>query len=434
MSETEKVVILGAGIAGISAAYFCGKKEISYSLYEAATRPCGLLDGFEVNGFQFDQAIHLSFATEQTVRDIFDQTPFVTHSPESWCWDQADWLKHPVHNNLFRLPIAEKVSLISQLVAQPDIEISTYKDWLINQYGEGISAKWALPYTEKYWTMPADKLGTQWVGDRVRRADLQEVLHGAFTDVTPDYYYAKEMRYPKTGGYRAFLDPMLADIEIQLDHKVVKIDTLNRQIWFSNGTSTQYRRIINTLPLPKLIEMIDDVPPSVVVAASSLMATSIDLISVGFNVPQIQPHLWFYIYDDDILAARAHSPGIKSGSNVPDGCSSLQFEIYSSPARPQLNSPEEMKENTMMALKRMGIVSNESEVIFMHHKHVSLANVIFDLGMEERRDIVLDWLKSQNIVAAGRFGEWEYFWSNQALMSGKKAVELTMQSYKSSTQ
>jgi len=106
MSKTDSAVILGAGIAGISAAYFCGKKEISYSLFEAAKRPCGLLDGFEVNGFQFDQAIHLSFATEKTVRNIFDQTPFVTHRPESWCWDQANWLKHPVHNNLLscRLP------------------------------------------------------------------------------------------------------------------------------------------------------------------------------------------------------------------------------------------------------------------------------------------------------------------------------------------
>jgi protoporphyrinogen oxidase len=59
----------------------------------------------------------------------------------------------------------------------------------------------------------------------------------------------------------------------------------------------------------------------------------------------------------------------------------------------------------------------------VHHHHLPYGNVVFDLGMEARRDRVRAWLESQGIQVAGRFGEWDYLWSNQSLMSGLRAAE-----------
>jgi len=392
-------------------------------VYEANSRAGGLLDNFIIEGFRFDNAIHLSFATEPEVREVFDRTPYVAHPAVSWCWDDSAWLKHPVQNNMFPLSVDERVELIASLVARPNLEIKNYRDWLMYQYGESIALRWPLPYTEKYWTVPAEELGTGWIGNRVRRADVREVLHGAFTSDTPSYYYAKEMRYPKHGGFRAFIEPMLVQTDIRCDHRASTIYLARRQVRFVNGEMVSFDQLINTLPLPELINIIDEVPDDVRNAAATLFATSVDLISVGFRKADVQPHLWFYIYDKDILAARAYSPSIKSLDNVPVGCSSLQFEIYSSLRKPQVHSTEEMKANTMMALKRMGLVRRDDEVIFMHHKQLLWGNVVFDLGMEERRDIVLNWLEQVGIISAGRFGEWDYQWSNQAFMSGMKAAK-----------
>lgn len=423
-NKAQRLVILGAGIAGISAAYHANKMDITTSavVYEATSRAGGLLDNFTIDGFRFDNAIHLSFATEPEVREIFDRTPYYAHPAISWCWDESVWLKHPVQNNMSPLSVDERVELIADFVARPNIEITNYRDWLIYQYGESIACRWPLPYTEKYWTVPAEELGTGWIGNRVRRADVREVLSGAFTSETPNHYYATEMRYPKHGGYRAFIEPMLAQIDVQCNYKASEISLKKRQVRFENGELANFDVLVNTLPLPVLIKIIDDVPDDVRSAAATLFATSVDLISVGFRKPDVQPYLWFYIYDKDILAARAYSPSIKSPDNVPEGLSSLQFEIYSSPRKPQLHSPEEMKRNTMMALKKMGLVKSDDEVIFMHHKQLPWGNVVFDLGMEERRDLVLKWLENVGIISAGRFGEWDYLWSNQAFMSGMKAA------------
>jgi protoporphyrinogen oxidase len=56
-----------------------------------------------------------------------------------------------------------------------------------------------------------------------------------------------------------------------------------------------------------------------------------------------------------------------------------------------------------------------------HHTHAPYANVVFVLGMEERRDSVKGWVEAQDIYLAGRFGEWDYLWSNQSMMSGLNA-------------
>jgi protoporphyrinogen oxidase len=424
LAETKNIAILGAGIAGISAAFHLHKMGMNATVYEANSRTGGLLDNFAVEGFRFDNAIHLSFATEPEVREVFDRTPYFAHPAVSWCWDDSAWLKHPVQNNMFPLSIDARVELIASLVARPNLEVHHYQDWLIYQYGESIATRWPLPYTEKYWTIPAKELGVGWIGNRVRRADIKEVLHGAFTSETPCYYYATEMRYPKSGGYRSFIEPMIAEIDIRCEYRTTDIYLTKKQVRFANGEFVSFDQLINTMPLPELIKIIDEVPDNVRDAAATLFATSVDLISVAFHKADVQPHLWFYIYDKEIFAARAYSPSIKSPDNVPEGCSSLQFEIYSSPRKPQTHSPDEMKVNTMMGLKKMGLIQSENEVIFMHHKQLPWGNVVFDLGMEERRDLVINWLRQVGIVSAGRFGEWDYLWSNQAFMSGLKAAKL----------
>lgn len=422
-NRVKHIVVLGAGISGVSAAYHLQQMGINSVVYEADAYAGGLLNNFSIDGFRFDNAIHLSFASEPEVRSIFDRTSYFAHPAVSWCWDDEVWLKHPVQNNMLPLSVDERVDLIASFTSRPDFEIQNYRDWLIYQYGELIASRWPLPYTEKYWTVKAEELGTGWIGSRVRRADIREILRGAITDETPSYYYANEMRYPKQGGYISFIAPLVKQTDIRCAYKAVKISLCEKIIYFENGQKASFDRLISTIPLPELINIIDEVPMDVRKAAATLFSTSIDLISVGFSIPDIQPHLWFYIYDKDILAARAYSPSIKSPDNVPSGCSSLQFEIYSSPRRPQLYNSEQLKNNTMQALIKMKLINNAHDVVFMHHKQLKWGNVVFDLGMEERRDLVRNWLKEVGIVSAGRFGEWEYQWSNQAFISGLKAAQ-----------
>lgn len=419
--EIIDTVILGAGVAGLGAALKAREVGREAVIFEARHATGGLLDNFLIEGFRFDHAVHLSFATEEKVRDIFDRAPYHTHPAESFCFDQDRWLKHPIQNNLSPLPAADKVELIKSFLSRAECQDGdNYESWLRHQYGDGIAERYPIRYTQKYWATPAKELSTTWIGNRMRRAELDEILYGAFSAETPNTYYTKEMRYPKAGGYKAFIQPLIDAAAIRLEHRAVSVDAQQKIVTFANGTQVRYQNLVSTLPLPVMTNILVQAPQAVIDAGGRLKATSIDLISVGFNKNLVKD-LWFYIYDEDILASRAYSPSVKAPENVPEGCSSLQFEIYNRGTSSRFNA-EQLKENTLYALKKMGI-AEERDIIFMDHRFLEFGNVIFDGGMENDRSAVLAWLEQAGIASCGRFGKWDYLWSNQSLLSGYKALK-----------
>lgn len=431
MKPDHEVIILGAGIAGLAASARLREHGVEAPLFEATSRPGGLLDSFTLEtaegSWTFDNAVHLSFASEPEVREVFDRTPYLSHEARSLNWDGGLWIPHPVQNNMYPLAADEKADLVVDLahhLAQVSAEapIENYRDWLYNQYGAKIAERWPLRYTKKYWTLDAADLGTGWIGNRMRRADLREVVLGAVSENPPNTYYVSTMRYPERGGYRAFLAPLLERVDVRTAMKAVEIDNRSRSIRFENGEVQNYGRMISTIPLPMLIKIMADVPPDIRALADTLFATSIDIVSIGFRKPRVSPSLWFYIYDTDILASRAYSPSIKSPHNAPEGHSSLQFEIYSSHRMQHGLSPEALIEHCLQTVETMGLAERD-EIVLTHHKHLPFGNVVFDLGMEERRNTVREWVESQGIALAGRFGEWDYLWSNQAFMSGRAAAD-----------
>jgi protoporphyrinogen oxidase len=417
--EHIDTVVLGSGIAGLGAARAARRQGRRAVIFEARHRTGGLLDNFEVDGFRFDHAVHLSFATEPLVREIFDRTPYLTHPADSICFEDGHWLKHPVQNNLHPLPPEQKVALIQSFLARPtDLADDDYEGWLRHQYGDAIAERYPIKYTRKYWGTPATELSTTWIGNRMRRAELSEILFGAFTDETPNTYYTKEMRYPEKGGYKAFIQGLIDESEIRTGRAAVRVDPAERAVYFADGAAVTYERLVSTLPLPVLAKMMDS-PPPVMAAANRLVATSIDLVSVGVNSPVDFP-LWLYVYDEDILASRVYSPSRKSPDNVPPGCSSLQFEIYSRGTESRFTTAQVL-EDTRYALGKLGLC-DPALVRFYDHRRLPYGNVIFYRGMEDDRTIVMNHATQRGVTSCGRFGEWDYLWSNQSFVSGYQAL------------
>ncbi|MGL5693805.1 MAG: protoporphyrinogen/coproporphyrinogen oxidase [Peptostreptococcaceae bacterium] len=416
-----KNLILGAGISGISAANVLNKDETI--IFEKENHFGGLCHSFEIQGFKFDTAIHLSFTQNEDVRRYFDQVDFYKHKPIAYNFADGIWLKHPVENNLFNLSSKEKINCIKSFVEKPTIEnISNYKDWLISTYGEYIFNKFHNRYTNKYWCENAIDLSVNWVNKRFNIPKIEKILEGSFNKETGIDYYAKEMRYPKNGGYQAFLNPMLNNVSIELNKEVIRINLKEKIVYFKDNTTCKYRNLISSIPIPKLISLIDNVPKNIIDTSENLINTSMTLASVGFNKENIPPYLWFYIYDEDILPSRVYSPSLKSKDNTPPGCSSLQFEIYYTKEKPINKSKEDLILHIKNTLLRLGLC-NEEDIMFIDIRNIDYANVIFYNGMEKDRDIVVNYLKDNDINLIGRFGEWKYLWSDQSFISGKLVGE-----------
>ena len=252
---------------------------------------------------------------------------------------------------------------------------------------------------------------------------LDEVLKGAFEEQKTNYYYTSVMRYPKKGGFRSILNTTREGLEIKFKKEVCEIDTNRKTIKFTDGTISKYERLISTLPLPEIVNIVINCPQNVKDAAKNLHYTCGYMVSLGFNRPNVAKHLWFYIYDEEISPSRVHSPSLKSPDNAPIDCSSIQAEVFFD-CKSEIPPKEEVLKKTIQELINMGIFKEE-DIVVKDIRFEKYANVTFDKDIYSNRKIVLDYLSKVGIESIGRFGKWDYLWTFQAFQSGMEVVKTT---------
>ena len=423
MVEHVDNLILGAGISGIGASYALYKKDLKSTILERDSTYGGLCSCIEIKGFRFDRFVHLSFSTIDEVNDIFSKVDggIYRHIPNPSNIYKRKWIKHPAQNNLYVLSEDEKKLIIEDFKKRPDastVKVNNYEDWLRLQFGNYFAEHFPMVYTRKYWMKEARELRTEWAGKRIYQPSLDEVINGSKAEDERITYYAKEMRYPKEGGYKHFLSIMVKDADIRYNSEVRHINPIERKVETSDGKIYSYNRLISSLPLPEIISMIDNVPDDVKEAVSKLEATCGYHVSIALKTKNIPPYLWWYIYDEDNLASRVYSPSLKSPDNAPEECGSLQMEVF---CKENEYSEQELLDKTVGKLVEIDVVKQE-DILFTHVGFEKYANIIFTEPIYEARMRVRDYLAFVGIATIGRFGEWDYLWSDQALMSGLKNI------------
>ena len=418
-------VIIGSGISGISAGYHLQKRGEKIVIYEKDNDWGGLCGNFTIDGFRFDRFVHFTFADDEYIRNLFEESsPTYAHPSISSNYYKGYWLKHPAQNNIAPLTVDEKVDIIKGFINRKTKsfdEIKDYDEWLRVQYGDYFAENFPFKYTRKYWGLEPKELETKWVGNRMHTPDIDEVLKGSYETQEKIFYYTSHMKYPKKGGFRSILNKCREGLDIRFNKEVVEINPVEKYIKFSDGTKENYKRLISSLPLPEIVKMIKSCPDEVINCADKLHNTCGYMVSLGFKRPDVPKHLWFYIYDEDILASRVYSPSMKSLDNVPNGCSSLQVEIFFD-CKAKIPSKDVVMKNTIEKLVSMGLFK-EDEIIVNDIRFEKYANITFDKNIYTNRKVVLDYLKNQNIETIGRFGKWEYYWTHQAFKSGMDTVK-----------
>lgn len=419
----HNTVVLGGGPAGLSATHTLSEHNIDVVLCDKNETLGGLCRSFTIDGFTFDTFAHVNFSKDSYVQSMLEEkTDYLTHKPEAYNYSKGTWIRNPVQNNLINLDIEERIRIIKGFIERRKINPQNYDEWLRMQYGDYFTDNYPAKYTRKYWTVEPKQLETKWVNGRMYTPSIDEVLYGAMSSETPNVHYSKEIHYPVEGGFGAFMAPFLGDYIVENKKEYSGLDIKNKEIYFSDGDYIKYDNLISTIPLDVLVNGIkEDIPEKVFNAVNSLDYTSGVMVSIGLNKQHKSPALWFYIYDENILASRVYCPNIKSPQNVPDGCSSLQAEIYFSKYKPLNVNISEIKEKVVEQLIDIGLF-DRGDVVFSDVKFEKYANIMFTKEVYESRDIVHQYLESLGIRYAGRFGEWDYLWTGQSILSGQRCA------------
>jgi protoporphyrinogen oxidase len=429
--RNPNIVVLGTGMAGFGAAYRLSAEGIPPIMYDKNAYHGGHTASFRFeSGFLFDVGPHISFTKDPRIQDLFaesvDQQYETIQINLNNYWG-GYWPLHPVQLHLHGLPEDVIVKVITDFVEErqaPERTVKTYADWLLSSFGRTFAEQFPMRYTRKYHLTSAENMSTDWLGPRIYRPSLEEMLRGALSLSAPQVHYITHFRYPKDGGFMSYLKNFVPLGNLKLNHELVSINPRMRRLTFSNGHETQYDSLISSIPLPDLIRMIQGAPQDVVEAAGRLACSTLVLVNIGVNRQDLSSAHMTYFYDEDICFARLGFPHMLSATNAPAGAGSIQAEVYfSEKYKPFSGSPNDWIEPVIRDLRRCGLLREEDRVLFSRAMLLRYANIIFDLDRAAALKTVHGYLDDLGIAYCGRYGDWGYMWTDESFKSGELAAE-----------
>jgi protoporphyrinogen oxidase len=431
------IVVLGTGMAGFGAAHRLHAEGIMPVMYDKSVSHGGLTASVRYDGgFIFDMAPHISFTKDLRIQDLFadsvDQQYETVQISLNNYW-RGYWPRHPVQLHLHGLPEDVVVKVIADFVAErqgPERPINNYADWLLASFGRSFAELFPMQYTRKYHLTTAENMTTDWLGPRIYRPSLEEVLRGALSPSASHVHYITHFRYPSHGGFVSYLRKFLPLGSLKQNHRLTSIDPRSRELRFSDQHVARYDALVSSVPLPDLIRMIQGAPPDVVDAARRLACSTCVLVNIGVDREDLSVAHMSYFYDDDICFTRLSFPHMLSANNAPAGTGSIQAEVYfSEKYRPLTGSPEDWIEPVVADLRRCGIMRDSDAILTRGALLIRYANVIFDLDRTAALRTVHGYLDEIGIAYCGRHGDWGYMWTDESFRSGEQAAEkaLSMQ-------
>ena len=420
--DNKGIIIIGGGLAGLATSHYLKEKGVHSLIVEKGDRLGGLCQSFSIGKEWFDIGGHVAFAKDYRVRELLEKgVSYHERLADALNYKNGKWIVHPVQNNLFSLDTEEKIRIIEDFIDRPDNDSpENYYEWLVSKYGYYFADNYPSIYTKKYWTVDPKMLETKWVGKRMYTPTIREMLFGAFEKRTKNVHYSNGVRYPITGGFEAFIRNLEDEANARCGDAVTQIDIKKKIIVTEKGETISYSSLVNTIPLPELVKIIDGVPDGVSNSAQKLFCTSLILISMYVKGEFRHNYPAFYIYDEDILPSRVFSTN--QYSDLRDGHRAIQAEVYYSKFKPLQKSIDEIRDQTISQLIDMEVFDKE-DLEEVDVKVFPYANIIFTPDIYENRARILSYLEENDIYCAGRFGLWDYLWSDQTIISAIELVE-----------
>ena len=423
------IVILGAGLAGLSASYHLGHPKNS-AILEAKDRYGGHLFSWQRNGFTWDDGPHISFTMNEYVKALFAECvngEYEEVSIKATNYFRGHWIDHPAQTSLWQIPEPLRTQCVEsflETVKKKPEKPTNYEQWLHQAMGPVFADTFPAAYTRKYWTCEPRNLDIDWIGQRVMRPKVDDVVNSAKGPLPSGMYYVNDRspRYPSKGGFLSYCHKLAAGANIRYGKKLVQVDFGKQILRFADGTELTYGRLVSSVPLPYLIKCSTDAPDDVREAAALLRSSQFYRVDVAVNHPRRRDEIWYYIYDEDKLSVRLSVMERFSPNNAPEGKTAIQVEVYGSVFKPLPPDGEQVKKTVVNELLEMGLIDNPGAIGSVDCELVPTGQIIYDLN---RRDVlrrVNRFLDQHGVLRVGRYSEWKYLMSDACVLGGRRVA------------
>lgn len=421
------VVILGAGLTGLSTAYHL---EDNYTLFEKETRPGGLCGSFHENGFTFDYTGHVIHLKTDYGRSLVNDLlgdKLQAIDRDSWVYSHRTYVPYPFQVNTHGLPReVVRDCLIGFLQAQKNPDRSSpdnFEDWLSARFGSGFNHHFLFPYNRKLWQWDLKEMSAEWAERFVPVPNVEQVIEGALGIAKKDLGYNPHFLYPKNGGIEILPNALEKKCSnIHYGKEATGVDLQNRVVRFADASSTQFERLVSTVPLSNLIQICQGLPEKVRQSATHLKSVYVATVHLGIGRENLSDKHWIYFPQPDIPFYRVGFPSNFVDSVAPEGSSLLYADISVAPDKNP--GDKELIDRVISALTNLGLVKESDTIPMRKVVRIPHAYAIPTWGLTGHLKVITEFLEENGIYSRGRFGEWKYSSMEDAILDGKKNAEM----------
>lgn len=432
----KKIVILGAGLAGLSAAFHIEKEknrlqDIDYEIFEREKKAGGLCRTEGKKGFLFDYSGHLlhlkSEYTKKLVQGLLKNN-ITCHKRDAWIYLKDRYIKYPFQANLDALPDDIRKECLEDFYkaeiknrGKKNSDFKNFEDWIIGRFGRGIAEHFMLPYNKKLWINDLREISCSWVDEFIPVPQSKEITEAKKRGHKKEYGYNINFQYPESGGIQVLPDVFEKKIKkVRLDMEANKIDLDNKVLGFSNYEEIKYDILISTIPLKKLIRIAINPPKRIKNCAGSLQYNSVLIINLGIKRNDSSKH-WVYVPEGKYPFYRFGYFSNFSESMAPEWKSSIYCEV--SYRGEEKIDQEKTYRDSIDGLIDIGVIRDKSEIIVEKFLDIEYAYIIYNNKYENSIKEIHSFLKNHDVFSIGRYGAWEYSSMEDAILSGKRVAE-----------
>src|ERR1044071_8685241 len=447
-SSEKQVVIIGAGPAGLTAAYELAKLNIRPTVLEKGDNVGGLARTETYKGFYFDMGGHRFFIKAQEGKKMWREVlgqDFLRRPRLSRIYYAGKFFDYPLRpmNALFGLGLWESIRiLLSYLRWQisPYPREESFEQWVTNRFGKRLFEIFFKAYTEKVWGISCSELKAEWAAQRIKDLSLKTVLLSMF--VKPKNTIKTlidQFDYPRRGP--GMMWSCVKDAiekcggEVRINSGVVGIQRNGKGIESvlvgCNGHQETIRgaHFISSMPVTEFITKLDPpAPPEILQAAQKLKYRDFLTVCLIVNKPDLFPDNWIYIHDPGVRVGRIQNFKNWSLEMVPDTAkSSLGLEYFCTEGDELWTMPDdELVRLGRQELERIGLASArdiEDGCVF----RVPQAYPIYDSEYRQYLTTVKEFVSEfPNYQTIGRNGLHRYNNQDHAMLTGMLAVRNLM--------
>ncbi len=435
------VVIIGAGLTGLSTAYYLEQnKFFDYTVVEKNARPGGLLRSESDNGFTFDYTGHFLHCNHplfnKFLNDIVGYEHLMAVTRLSSIFSHDTYTPYPFQMNLYGLPTDIVAECIEGYV-QRSTHIRNPKNfyaWVLKYFGRGFGNHFFFPFNRKLAAYDVRRMHPSWTGRFVPSTNLKAIIDGALsTQQQAQVGYNSSFYYPRAGGIETVIKRLCATLSssITTSRTISALDPITKTIFYADGTHERYTTLISTMPLNQLLRLLT--PSSRLPLdhyTSQLICNAIVNINLGFTTTL--PTNWHWTYFPD-PAYPWHRIGYWHNicpAMAPAGRSSLYAEFSYQPKQTSSHLIAEKAHDAIAQILDFWGLS-ERHIMVKNILTLDHAYVIYTAWREQNINKILDSLRAMDIYSIGRYGAWKYSSMQEAVIEGYQTAQIVCKKEKS---